>query len=337
MSELGVLLIGPGWVAGRHLSSFLENPYTEIRAIAGSRPRDKAHAEAYMQELGFRCPFYEDWESALRREDIDLVSICTVNSQHFPMGLAALEAGKHVLVEKPLCFSREQARRLVEAAERAGVGTHVGHVVRYYPLVQHLLRFVRKGGVGEVYYCESDYWHEIKGSWKVSTETAGSSLLMGGCHSVDIVLAMMGEECRVDEVFAFSAHPRRRMDFEYDPTISVLMKFENGALGKVSTSLECLMPYVFHLQVNGTEGTIRNHGIFSRHFRDSKGFMKLHAEYPDDPDVKRHPFGREIDDFVRCIREGRESPLSFRRVWPVYEVIFAAQDSVLEGRPVRLR
>ncbi len=336
MSRLGVLLIGPGWVAGQHIVSYLRNPATEIRAVTGTVAQDKDRAEAYMESHGFECPYVDDWESALRREDIDLVSICAANNQHYRMSLAALEAGKHVLVEKPLCLSSSELSTLVKAARDSGVRTHVGHVARYYPLLQRLWTFVRKGGIGDVFYCESDYWHEIKGAWKTTTRTAGSSLLMGGCHSVDTVLWMVGDKRKVEEVFAYSAKPRSRMDFEYDPTVSVLMKFDDGTIGRVSSSLECQMPYVFHLQVNGTAGTIRNNGIFSQHFKNPKGFMRMHSDYPSDPDVRSHPFSLEIDDFVRCIVEERESQLSIRRAAPVYDVIFAAERSAREGTPVRL-
>ncbi len=336
MRQLGVLLIGPGWVAGQHIESFLKNPATEIRAIAGTQEQDPERAQAYMEAYAFQCPYLDDWESALRREEIDLVSICTVNSRHFEMSLAALEAGKHVLVEKPMCLSAEEVPRLVEAAAQAGVSTHVGHVARYYPLMQKLWRFIRNGGIGDIFYCECDYWHEITGSWKAARKLAGSSLLMGGCHSVDAVLWMMGDQRRVEEVFAYSARPRRRTDFEYDPTVSLLMKFDDGTIGRVSSSLECRMPYVFHLQVNGTSGTIRNNGIFSDHLQNGKGFMRVHSDYPSNADVKSHPFRLEINDFIDAILHGRESQLSFRKAAPVYEVIFAAERSAREGAPVRL-
>lgn len=336
MSRLGVLLVGPGWVAEQHIVAYLQNPDIEIRAIAGAGDRDRSRAEAYMKGHGFECPYFGDWEAALRCDGIDLLSICTVNGLHCRISLAALEAGKHVFVEKPMCLFPGESSMLVEAARQAGTQTHVGHVVRYYPSIQRLWRFTRNGGIGEVFYCESDYWHEITGDWKTTARTAGSSLLMGGCHSVDLVLWMVGEERRVEEVFAYSAKARRRRDFEYDPTISVLMKFDNGILGRVSTSLEARMPYVFHLQVNGTAGTIRDNGIYSAHFHDAEGFTKLRSGYPSDSDVGDHPFRLEIDDFVDCILTGRESQLSFRRTAKVYDVIFAAERSAREGVPVRL-
>jgi predicted dehydrogenase len=336
MEDLGVMVVGPGWVAGQHIMSYARNPHTEIRVIAGMLPEDAARAAGYMEQYGLHCEYTDDYEAALKREDIDLVAVCTINHLHYEQGLAAVQAGKHVFVEKPLCFNSQELEALTGAVKEQVVQTQVGHVVRYYPAIVGLRNFLRSGAIGEVCYCECDYWHEIIGEWKVAIETGGSALLMGGCHSVDMVRWMVGEENEVDEVFAYSTRARRRTDFNYDPNVYLLMKYRNGVVAKVGTSLECKMPYVFHLQINGTEGTIRNNGIYSEMFPDLKDFVKLPSSYPDDWEVAHHPFPEEVDDFVGCILEQREPELSFIRAAKTYEVIFAAERSAREGRPVRL-
>lgn len=336
MSKLGVMVVGPGWVAGEHIKSYVHNPHTEIRVIAGMLPEDRVRAETYMQKFGFRCDYTDNYEKTLERQDVAIVAVCTINHLHYSQALAAVEAGKHTFVEKPLCFTLAELQRLREAAARHGVRTHVGHVARYYPAVRGLYNFVRDGGIGEVFYGECDYWHEIVGAWKVTTATGGSALLMGGCHAVDMVRWMMGEEREVKEVFAYSQPARRRRDFEYHPTISLLMRYEDGAIGRVATSLECNMPYVFHLQFNGTKGTIRNNGLFSERFPGQRRFMPIPADYPDDWDVAQHPFPTEVGYFVDCVRNNQESELSFAQAYKTYEVIFAAELSAREGRPVSL-
>jgi predicted dehydrogenase len=255
---------------------------------------------------------------------------------HFSQALAALQAGKHTFVEKPLCLSLEELKKLRASAERKHVTTHVGHVCRYYPAPRGLFNFIREGGIGEVFYVESDYWHDIKGLWKVKKETAGSALLMGGVHSVDMMRWLIGEDHDVREVFAYSHKAQWRSDFEYDPTLCMIVKFDNGAIGKMATSLECNMPYVFHLQACGTQGAVRNNGLFSERFPGQKRFMAIPADYPDDWDVAQHPFPTEINYFVDCILARRESELSFPRAFKTYELIFAAELSAQEGRPVKL-
>ena len=336
MRELGVMIVGPGWVAGQHIMSYVKNPRTAIRVIVGMIPEDRNRAEAYMKEYGFECEYTEDYEGAVSRNDIDIVAVCTINHLHYQQTLAAVDNGKHTFVEKPLCFNLDELRHLVKQVEEQSVQTQVGHVVRYYPAIVGLHNYLTSGGIGEIYYCECDYWHEIIGEWKVKNETGGSALLMGGCHSVDMVRWLVGENVEVDEVFAYSTHGHRRPDFQYDPNVYLMMKFENGVVGKVGTSLECDMPYVFHLQVNGTKGTIRNNGIFSEQFPDLKSFVTLPSQYPDDWNVSHHPFPEEVNDFVDCIVESREPELSIPRAGKTYEVIFAAEQSAREGRPIKL-
>ncbi len=336
MSKLGVAIVGPGWVAGQHILSYAQNRHTDIRVIVGMLPEDEARAEAYMSRNGFECEYTRDFETALRRKDIDIVALCTINHLHYKQTLSAAEAGKHVFVEKPLCFNLNELRKLQSTVEEMGVKSQVGHVIRYYPAVVGLRNYLTSGGIGEVYYCECDYWHEIIGKWKVTVDTGGSALLMGGCHSVDMVRWLVGEEVEVEEVFAYSTRPYRRTDFEYDPNVYLMIKFRNGVIGKVGTSLECNMPYVFHIQVNGTKGTIRNNGIFSDQFPALKSFVSLPSQYPDDWDVSHHPFPEEVDDFVRCILTDKEPELSIPRAAKTYEVIFAAERSVKEGKPIKL-
>ena len=335
-AKLGVLVVGPGWVAGEHIKSYVQNPHTEIRVIAGMIKEDRPRAQAYMKEHDFHAEYSDDYQAALKRDDIDIVAVCTINFLHYRQGLAAIQAGKHTFVEKPLCFTMEEMKKLSAATKRRKVVTHVGHICRYYPACRGLWHSVREGAIGDIFYCEADYWHEIIGSWKVTPKTGGSALLMGGCHAVDMVRWMVGEEKQIKEVFAYSRKATWRKDFKYDPTICLMMRYKDGTIGKVATSLECNMPYVFHLQINGAKGTVRNNGLFSEKFPGQKDFMKIPADYPDDWDVAQHPFPVEVDYFVDCIRKKKESELSFPRALKTYEVIFAAERSAQSGKPVKL-
>jgi len=336
MTTYGALVIGPGWVAGEHIRGLCLDPDTEVRAIAGMIDEDRPRARRYMEQYEFQADYVDDWQKAVARDDIDLVHVCTINHQHYEQTLAAIEAGKHVLVEKPLCLTLEQLHRLVRAENEHGVKTHVGHVCRFYPAIVGLKNFLDTGGIGEVFYAESDYWHEIVGAWKVKCDTGGSALLMGGCHSVDMVRWMIGEQNEPVEVSAFSRPAARRGDFEYDPTIAMVIRFDNGAIGRVSTSLECNMPYVFHLQVNGTKGCIRNNGLHSEMFGKSDGFMAMQSTYPDDWNVQHHPFAEEVSYFIDCLKHDRPSMLSVSAAAKTYELIFAAEMAAREHEVIKL-
>lgn len=337
MAKYGAMVIGPGWVAGEHIKGYCKDPRTEIRAIVGMVPEDRSRAEQYMKQFNFRADYYDSLDAALKRDDIHVASVCTINFLHYEQTVACLQAGKHVMVEKPLCFTQQQNKHLRDLARQTGLRTQVGHVCRFYPAVVGLKNFVDAGHIGEVFYVEADYWHEIKGAWKGKKSTGGSALLMGGCHAVDLVRWFAGENNEIVEVSAMSEPARWRKDFEYDPTIVLTARFANGTIGKCATSLECNMPYVFHLQVNGSKGTIRNNGVYSEAlFPGSRDFTKLTSTYPDDWNVGHHPFPEEISAFLDTIDCGRDGMLSIPNAYKTYELVFAAEKSAEERAPVKL-
>ena len=190
--------------------------------------------------------------------------------------------------------------------------------------------------IGRPFYIESDYWHQIAAGWKSTAETAGSSLLMGGCHSVDLIRYFQKPGVEPTEVFAYSVAPAWREDFTYNPTLGLIVKFSNGSIGKVASSLETNMPYVFHLQVMGTRGSIRQRRIYSPHLPGDKSFMDVPGVYPDDWDVGHHPFDEEIDYFIDCIVNDIEPAISIPDAYKTFELIFAAELSARTGRPVKL-
>ncbi len=332
MAKYGVLVYGPGWVAGEHIKAYCRNPLTEIRCIVGSIEEDKERASRYMKEFGFEADFSMDFSQAVKRDDVQVVSICTISSLHFEPALEAIRAGKHVLVEKPVCLRPEELDVLVDAARSSSVKTMVGHVARWYPAVRNTHRYVEEGKLGRIFYGEADYWHEVHGAWKSKVETSGSALLMGGCHAVDLLRWFMGMERRVVEVHAYGNGPYRRKDFEFFPNIAGILKFEDGAMGKIGCSLESSMPYVFHYQFMGTDGCIRNNNVFLMSEGDkSKGFSTVEGKSPDDPDVSHHPFPEEIDYFISCIEKDEEPDVSIPRSEMTYRIVFAMEESARRG------
>ncbi|MFH0965192.1 MAG: Gfo/Idh/MocA family oxidoreductase [Planctomycetota bacterium] len=332
--KLGAAVQGAGWVAGEHIRSYLENPNVELRVV---NSRYRHELEAQKARFGLTCDLTVDgFEDLLARKDVDVVSICTVSSDHAREAILAARAGKHVFIEKPVATTLGDLRAMRNAIREAGVRSMGGFVVRYYPLNLAIKAILRQGLLGRVIYGCVDYWHEIKGEWKVNPETAGSALLMGGCHAVDTLRWYLEEEGRIVEVHAYSCPPRRRSDFKYDPTCVVNCLFESGAVGRCATSLECNMPYVLNVELEGTEGAIRNEHFYSTKIPGLRGFMEIPAMKADSPDVKHHPFPDEIADFIACILEGRRPQTDIEEAYLTHEVCFAADISAREKRPVKL-
>ncbi|MBD3289607.1 hypothetical protein GF337_12450 [candidate division KSB1 bacterium] len=337
MNKSGVMILGPGWVAGEHIKGYQQSEYTEVRSIVGIDQTSKKKAEEYIAEYRLDATYSENYEQELARGDIDIVSICLINNLHYQATLQALQARKHVLIEKPLCLSLEELKRLREEVKAAGIMTMIGHVARWYPAMVNAHKLVDQNKLGHIFYGESDYWHEIAPGWKTKAETAGSSLLMGGCHSVDLLRWFMGMERRVREVYAYTTGPHRRKDFEYPPAISGILKFEDGAIGRIGCCLESTMPYVFHYQFTGTGGTVRNNRFYLNQWEgDKRKFKEIEGRTADDPDVTHHPFPQEIQYFIECIRQNTEPQLSILNSYHTYEIIFAMEESAKTEKPVSL-
>jgi predicted dehydrogenase len=355
----GVLIHGAGWVSTQHIAAFVKNPHTRVLAIS-SRTFDSARRRATAAGLS-GVALYDDLEKALAHPGVDIVSICTPQHAHCQNVLAAAQAGKHMIIEKPIGISLDELRQMRSAARRAGVKTVVSFVLRWNPLFQTLKAMVADGALGRPYYVEADYLSH-NGSWwsgwnDARTIAQGiSAFLVGGCHAIDALrwFAAPGEfEAAIPvEVFALSGGYRKGSPREYNPLTNTwidkappmeydglevaLVRFNNGAVGKVSVNADCIMPYRFPIRIFGSLGTVFDNRIWSHKFPGQTDWVEMPAILPDSSDVRHHPFQGEIDHFVECLRNDRESHCNLEDAVKTHEVVFAALKSRETHRAIEL-
>jgi len=333
--KLGVLVRGAGWVAGEHIKAFLKNQHTEIRHIDA---RSEVRIEGYFKKFDFRCDTScEQYEKALERDDIDIVSICTTNYQHAREATLAAKAGKHVFIEKPIAIHAKEMAELEHAIKAHKVKSAVGFVCHWYPRLISIKNQVDKGALGKIFYAQAAYLHELKGAWKTKSATAGSSLLMGGCHALDLVRWFIGNEKRITEVHAYANGPFRRKDYDYPPNVFVSLKYADGTVAQVGSVVECNMPYAFELTLLGTRGSVRGEKLYSEDFPGAKQFLTVPGVGPDSSDVAHHPFDAMLDEFVDWVRGGKPCANSTLDAVKTHAVIFAAQESFKTGKPVKVK
>jgi predicted dehydrogenase len=264
---------------------------------------------------------------------VDIVDITGPSHVHAEQAIAAAQAGKHVLVEKPMALNVEENRALRDAVARAGVKSLAGFVLRWNPAVEMIKSLIGGGAIGKVFYAEIDYWHGMKTThhaWHLHSRkrTGGSAMLLAGCHAVDALRWLVGDE--VAEVSAVSNNPRQR--FEYPANVAALLRFRSGVTAKASVMLDAEMPYTFNIDVAGTEGTIRDNRLWSKRlFPGQTAWMTVPTILPDSGDVHHHPFDGEINHFVDCILRGCESHCSVADAWYSHEVCLAIDRSLDEG------
>jgi len=253
-------VIGKGFIGPVHAEALARIGNVEVVALAGSdenATREKAKA------LGIKTG-YGDWRRLVHDDEVEIVHICSPNSLHYEMAKEALEAGKHVVCEKPLTVSIEQAEELVELADKMRRVNTVHFNVRYYPLMQHLHEMVAKGELGKIFAIHGSYLQDwlffpTDYSWRLEQSQSGKSRAVAdiGSHWLDLVEFVSG--LKINEVLAdfetfhkvrkkplkpietFAGKMLSPEDYEDVPIdtedyASVLLRFEGGAHGVMTVS-----------------------------------------------------------------------------------------------------
>ena len=329
MNEIRVAIMGAGAVSREHAKAYLRNPHTRVVGVCSRREES---ARRLAEELDLQCAVYPDFEALLADDQVDAVSICTPNYQHAPLAIRAAQARKHLVLEKPVGTTLEEVRAVRQAVRESGVLSVVSFILRWNPLVQTIRALLDQGAIGDIVYAECDYWHGIKTTfpsyeWIRRREFAGGAFITGGCPAVDAIRNFAGE---IVEVSAYST--RRRPDFDYPTTLVAMVKFASGAIGKIGCSLEAQAPYMFNIDLLGTEGTLRDNRLFSKTLLPGQtGFAEIPTVLPASGDVRHHPFPAEIDHFVACVLEGRQPMPNIEDACKTQEVCVAAEVSAANG------
>jgi predicted dehydrogenase len=336
--RIGVAVQGAGNVATEHLKAYLRNPHCRVVAI-GSRTLEGAAAKA--RQVGLdpgQIGLYDDYAALLAHPGLDALSICTPHARHAREAIAAADAGKHILIEKPVALDRDDLRAMDAAVTAAGVRTVVSFVLRWNPLVTTAKALLDDGAFGRPLYVQTDYWHNAEqGGYPGAKGRLGkgtvSAMVSGGCHAMDLARYLMGSDIVEVTALEFTAleHPPAPVNQ------TALVRFANGMAGKVSACTEQWMPYQFNIDLLGTAGALRDDRFYSRKLPGTTGWASFPTVLPNSGSVSHHPFPAEIDHFVECIRTGVESHASLRDAVNTHEACFATDESSRAGgKPVAL-
>jgi predicted dehydrogenase len=336
-STLGVGVIGMSWVAGEHIKAYLANPHCDVVALAGSSGSRVAEVATAHGLHGAHQ--YRDWHDLIADARVHVVSICSTNEMHVPQAVAAAEAGKHVLIEKPVALDHEGYGRVQDAIERNGVKSQVGFELHWSPYFQSIHTMLNADLFGNIHYAECDYFSGNQEkwyggySWVKTKARGGSALAAAGCHAIDAIRQFVRAEAV--EVFAYSGNFTHVMD--WDATIVTVIRFANGAIGKVGCVMEGNVKYTFNVRLHGNKGTLVNDKFRSTVLDPGlDGWAHFPTILPDTPEVTHHPFPGEVDDFIDAILHDRRALVDITDAAKTHEIMFAAERSAREGRPIAL-
>jgi predicted dehydrogenase len=327
--------IAGGW-GEMHLKAYLAHPQVRVVALCDI---DVEGARKRAEHYDLNCKIYEDFEKVLADEEVDAISIVTPSCFHARDSTLAMQAGKHVLVEKPIATTIEDLAMLKRTISETNVKTMAGFVLRWNGMFVTLKHLMQNKLIGDVFLAQADFWQNVgwldvpMNQWLGNKEVAGSSMLAAACHPFDSVRWLMGG-VEALSVFAYGTnfvYP----DWDHNPTTLAIMQLDNGAVCKLVSTLEPCAPYLLRVELLGTEGTIRNNRLYVRSWQTHEEYIDLPCEVPGLA-VLDEPMRQEIAHFIDCIDNDIESHVNLADAIKTHEALMAADLSVAEGKPIEL-
>lgn len=371
-SSIGVGMVGHAFMgrvhshAWRTAERFFDLPLTpDMAALCGT---NRAEVAATADRLGWRSS-ETDWRRLLERDDIDLIDICSPGDTHAEIAIAALDAGRHVLCEKPLANSVEEARAMVAAAEQArsrGIRDMVGFTYRRVPAVVLARKLVAQGRIGQVRHVRALYLQDwlvdpaFPLTWRLQADKAGSGALGDlGAHIVDLTQFVTGDRLTgvtgLTETFIterpMPADADARGTVTVDDAAVFVGRLGGGALATFeATRFATGRKNSIRIEVNGSQGSLTfdfesmNELWFHDGTEDPEtaGFRRILVTEPGHPYIGNwwpagHPLGFEhgfthqVVDLIGDIAAGRNPRPSFSDGLQVQLVLDAVARSSIDG------
>ncbi|MEA3400903.1 MAG: Gfo/Idh/MocA family oxidoreductase [Armatimonadota bacterium] len=341
MAEIKVGMVGLGWAASGHRDAFSANPHCVVDALCSSK--ELSGDEIREWAGGHDATLYHDYDEFLEHPGLDVVDICTPHPVHAEQSIKAAQAGKDIMIEKPLAIEYDALLAMRDAIQKAGVKTTVYFELRFIDHFKLIQSALEMGLLGDVHFYEVDYYHGIgpwygQFEWNVKKDVGGSALITAGCHALDAMLEFAGKD--VDEVYAYSAKStaEEMEPYEYDTTSCAILSFEDGTVGKITSSVDCRQPYVFNVHLVGSHGTLWNDQLWSTRLEGLRGeqWVQTPTAQAESGDVLDHPYPPQVDHFMECILSDEDSFINFEEAFITHRVMFAIEKSLDEGRPVKV-
>lgn len=331
MERLGVGIIGAGGIASAHASAWLAlDDSCQLIAFAD---QDVRRAQERTEQFGAQMWFSDPYD-LLKIEDIHIVSICTPPFNHAELSIAALEAGKHVLVEKPMCCSLEEVDKMIEAAERNERLLGVVFQWRFTTEFARIKTLLEQGKLGKPFLAlmMSFWWRTNeyfqvwwRGTWE---KECGGSVINHAIHHIDFLLGLMGDVKWVSAGMGVFAH-----EIETEDAAVATVKFANGALGVLLAST-ATYPEEHRVTVYGELGSVSV--PWQLNMVDSRYQSELEEWLRHIPRPEHGGHMAVISDFLSAVQTGRKPLVDGHEGRRSIELAIAIYKSAIAGQPVTL-
>jgi predicted dehydrogenase len=308
----------------QHIPSAQKSSNSEVIAISS---RDEARAKTWAAALNIPKA-YGAYEALLADPEVDAVINPLPNSLHCQWTIKAAEAGKHILCEKPLAVTVEQAQRMIDAARANEVRLMEGFTHRFNPLFSFILATIEAGAIGEIRFVRSELTYTLQ-DWendtRVKAHLAGGGLFDAGCYAVNTVRTLMQTEPE-----SVQAVEHIRESHQVDTRFVGLLKFPGGRLATITAGMES--PFRFSCEVIGSTGSLITENLFRA---DRLHVMTDKGEWVEEFEVIDR-FQAQIEHFSDCILQNRRPAFSPEDGRSNVAVLVALKQAARTGKVVKI-
>jgi predicted dehydrogenase len=341
--SIRVGIVGSQFIASIHAESVRKCPIGELAMVASPT---SANAEAFARRFGIPR-WSTDPLALIRSHDVDLVILASPNDTHAPLTLAAAEAGKHVVCEKPLCLNLDEADRMLDACRRADVKLMYAEELCFAPKYVRLKQLLDSGALGQATLLKQSEKHDgPHAAHFYDVERSGGGVTMDmGCHAIAFFRWLLGNRPITSVYSQMNTHVHGAKTRGDDNALLVL-EFEGGCVALAEESWTKLGGMDDRAEVHGTEGVafadlLHGNAIetYSRKGVDyavEKAGSTVGWSFTIYEEAWNYGFPQEIAHFLECVRDDTRPLVTGEDGRAVLEAIFAAYASAGEGRKVAL-
>lgn len=310
---VGVAVIGAGFWGKNHVRVLKEVKRAKVIGVC-----ETDQEAASKVKTAYRVPVYKDLESILNADGVEAVTVCTPTTTHYAVTREALEAGKHVLVEKPMTSTLEEAQEIIKISEKNSLHLAVGFIERFNPAVRTLKDSIEKGLLGKIILVMArrvTRWPERIGDVGVTKDSA--------IHDLDVMRYLL--ESEVEEVYSKTGSLQHRFE-DYS---EIMVRFKNGAVGFVDANW--LTPRKLRrLTVTGSEATgLLDYITQQVTVEDSEKSVRPVVKWTE-------PLMLELQNFITCIEIGEKPSPDGDDGLKALEICEAALKSNRENRVIKI-
>jgi predicted dehydrogenase len=335
-------IVGGGVIFKNHADAVKANERAELVAVCDIIEEKAREA---MEKYGAKA-FHTDYRKMIKRNDIDVVCICTPSGTHMEIAVEAAKAGKHVLCEKPLDITAKRMDTMIKACRDNDVKLGCVFQRRTMPEAIAAKKAIREGKLGKLvladiylkYYRSQEYYDSAgwRGTWELD---GGGALMNQGVHGIDLIEWMAGD---VESVFARAGALVRNIEVE--DTCVMVLKYKNGAYGVIEGTTSVYPAQETRFELHGENGSI----IFSdsgiklwKTLDENEKAPEIHSEKTggsaDPKDISNLGHIIQVDDIISAVLEDREPMINGESASKSVKLILAAYESARTGKEVFLK